>query len=29
MTVTPGGAYRRHVYSALVRIANADRRGTP
>lgn len=30
MTVTPGGAYRRHVYSALVRIANAaGRRETP
>jgi len=30
VSVTPGGAYRRHVYSALVRIANAaGRRETP
>lgn len=30
VTVTPGGPYRRHVYSALVRIPNAaGRRETP
>jgi len=30
VAVTPGGAYRRHVYSALVRIANAaGRKETP
>lgn len=30
VTVTPGGSYRRHVYSALVRIANASgRKETP
>jgi type IV pilus assembly protein PilW len=30
ITVTPGGPYRRHVYSALVRITNAaGRRDTP
>ncbi|HZN86575.1 MAG TPA: PilW family protein [Burkholderiales bacterium] len=30
VTVTPGGAYRRHVYSSLVRVANAaGRRDKP
>jgi len=30
VTVTPGGGYRRHVYSSLVRIVNsAERRDTP
>ena len=26
VTVTPGGAYRRHVYSGLVRVVNASQR---
>ena len=30
VTVTPGGSFRRHVYSALVRLPNAaGRRETP
>jgi type IV pilus assembly protein PilW len=30
VTVTPGDAYRRHVYSGLVRVVNsAERRDTP